>query len=167
MCWIVSFIQHSPGSSLQAQITWSDCTRDNTLSPPFHPDKRVPQVAVKRGILRKIILRSWSLNRCQRDTTLEQRLTSGELTKNFLSPRFSLEGLLSNMPYPDGCRFTCFLRRTWLDNNIFKPLACFHEYLPRTKVLLPNMWQVLNEKTHRIVLWVMIVRIDFQTCKFL
>ena len=64
-------------------------------------------------------------------------------SKNSSSPRFSLEGLQTNMPYPYGYRLTCYLRRTWLDNNIFKPLD---EDLPRTKVVLPNIWQVVNKK---------------------
>lgn len=70
-----------------------------------------------------------------------------DFPENFSSLRFSLEGLQTNMPYPYGYRLTCYLRRTWLD-NIFKPL---HEDLPRTKVVLPNMWQVVNKKTPRIV----------------
>ena len=64
-------------------------------------------------------------------------------TKNFSSLRFSLEELQTNMAYPYGYRFTCYLRRTWLNNNIFKPR---HEDLPKTKVVLPNMWQVVNKK---------------------
>ena len=115
-----------------------------------HSDYRVPQVAVKGGLLREWILQSWSLNRSQRDTTLEQRLTFRRISRAFSGEfleRFSLEGLQTNMPYPYGYRLTCYLRRTWLD-NIFKPL---HEDLPRTKVVLPNMWQVVNKKTPRIV----------------
>ena len=109
-----------------------------------HSDYRVPQVAVKGGLLREWILQVMIIE------PISARYNTGaafDFPENFSSLRFSLEGLQTNMPYPYGYRLTCYLRRTWLD-NIFKPL---HEDLPRTKVVFPNMWQVVNKKTPRIV----------------
>lgn len=80
---------------------------------------------------------------------------SGEqVTETCPSPRFSLEGLLRNMPYPDGDRFTWYLRSTWLDNNNFTACVLSQRFAENKSCSSEYMADDVNEKTPRILLWV-------------
>ncbi len=112
--WIVSFIQVSPGSSLLAQITLSDCTRDTSL--PSRPQAATLNISITRPCRITVALvtelnryrrdKFWSTNSIAAFWRLHFQSESSVFLENILSRRYSSERLPSNMAYPDDDQLT-------------------------------------------------------------